>query len=271
MSGLQPREIAGVFREWNAGDLESYLIEITAKILEMEDRATGRPLVDVVLDAAGQKGTGAWSAINAMEMGVATPSIAEAVFARSLSALKEERVRAAGMIKGPAQINRQSKSIAAICDALYCSKVCAYAQGFAQMAAASKEYGWNLDLASIARIWRGGCIIRARVLQQIANAFARDRGPANLLVDPRVIEMIAERQAGWREVVAMAALQGVPAPAFGSSLSYYDSYRSASLPTNLIQAQRDFFGGHGFERINPPRGQTLHLNRADSGSWERTS
>ncbi len=296
---MQPREVAAVFRDWNSGELDSYLIEITAEVLDRDDKATGKPLVDIVLDAAGQKGTGAWSAMNAMEMGVPTPAIAEAVFARSISALKDERVRAATLIPPPSEgggkgvgespsahsqlhphlatasrLRRPSpppqrgggdrtgtaaQHVSAIHDALYCSKVCAYAQGFAQMEAASREHEWNLDLAAIARIWRGGCIIRARLLHQIAEAFERNPELANLLVDSYFVDANAKRQAGWREVVAMAVLEGIPAPAFGSSLAYFDSYRSPRLPADLIQAQRDFFGGHGFERIDQPRGKVFHI------------
>jgi 6-phosphogluconate dehydrogenase len=261
---MPPRNVSAVFREWNQGVLESYLIEITAELLERVHDESRMPLVDVILDAAEQKGTGAWSAINAMELGVPTPTIAEAVFARSMSALKSERVFASKLFPTPStgggeRVRDVRAVIAAIRDALYCAKVCAYAQGFAQMAAASLEYRWDLDLSAIARIWRGGCIIRAQVLHTIARAFARDPALVNLLLDSHFVDEIARRQSDWRDVVAIAASAGIPTPAFSSSLGYFDSYRSERLPANLIQAQRDYFGGHGFARIDQPPGRVFHL------------
>ncbi|HEY3741158.1 MAG TPA: NADP-dependent phosphogluconate dehydrogenase, partial [Bryobacteraceae bacterium] len=242
--GMAPAEIGDVFKEWNTGVLDSFLIEITADILHQMDPVTGKPFVDVVLDAAGQKGTGKWTSINALDMGTPAPTVAEAVFARCLSAIKEERVAAAAVLKGPGTEFKGDRKefIAAIHDALYCSKICAYSQGFQLMREAQKEYNWTLHFGEIAKIWRGGCIIRARFLQKITEAFDRDGGLANLLLDPYFSSEVETSQTNWREVIAAAARYGVPVPTFSSALSYYDGYRSARLPHNLLQAQRDFFG-----------------------------
>ena len=215
-----------------------------------------------MLDTAGQKGTGKWTAIEALDGGIPSTTIAEAVFARFLSAQKDERVAAARKLKGPDRAYRGAKRrlIDAVRDALYCSKICAYAQGFALMAAAEQSYSWKLDLAGIARIWRGGCIIRARLLQKITDAFERDPRLPNLMLDPFFRKRLHEGQEGWREVVALAARSGVAVPAFSSSLAYYDGYRTARLPANLLQAQRDYFGAHTFERVDAPRGHFFHVD-----------
>jgi 6-phosphogluconate dehydrogenase len=218
--------------------------------------------VDYVLDTAQQKGTGKWTSINALDMGIPANSIAEAVFARCLSALKVEREAASQHLIGPEYHYQGDRDelVNAVHDALYCSKICAYAQGFQLMRAAETEYKWKLDLASIASIWRGGCIIRARFLQKITAAYARDSQLVNLLLDPYFKEQIQRNQTRWRSVVALAAQAGIAAPAFMSALAYYDGYRSAQLPANLLQAQRDYFGAHTYERIDQPRGVSFHLD-----------
>ncbi len=262
-AGLSPAELGDVFAAYNRGELESYLIEITADILKQADPVTGRPIVDVVLDRAGMKGTGTWTAINALELGVPAMSIAEAVLARAMSAAKDERVAASGILTGPkAQLGAAGgESLTdAVGDALYCSKICAYAQGFQLMRAAEGEHGWELDFGGIARIWRGGCIIRAVFLQKITEAYRRAPAPANLLLDPFFSAEIARRQDNWRGVVARAAMTGVPCPAFASALAYYDAYRTETLPAGLLQAQRDYFGAHTFERVDEPRGTFFHLD-----------
>jgi 6-phosphogluconate dehydrogenase len=260
--GLKPVEMSAIFTTWNQGTLDSFLIEITADILRQKDPMTKKPFVDIVLDTAGQKGTGKWTSTNALDMGVPAPTIAEAVFARCISAVKEERVAASKVLKGPGKKYRGSRTalIAAIHDALYCSKICSYAQGFQLMREAQKEYKWKLDFGQIAQIWRGGCIIRAAFLQKITEAYARKPDLANLLLDPYFNKTVKNAQANWRKVVALAAECGVPAPTFSSALSYYDSYRSARLPANLLQSQRDFFGAHTYERVDQPRGKFFHLD-----------
>jgi len=265
--GMHPVEIGQTFARWNDGVLGSYLVEITAEVLQQEDPVTGEPFVDVVLDAAGQKGTGKWTSINALDMGVPAPTIAEAVFSRCISAFKEERVAAAKVLPGPtsealAELAAEEREtlLDAIHDALYCAKISAYAQGFQLMRAAQAEYGWRLDFGEIARIWRGGCIIRAVFLQKITEAYRRDPDLANLLLDPYFIQAIDRAQGNWRKIVAMAARHGVPTPTFAASLAYYDSYRSARLPQNLVQAQRDYFGAHSFERVDQPRGRFFHID-----------
>ncbi len=269
-------DLPGIFREWNKGDLDSFLIEITADILGQKDPVTGKPLVDVVLDAAEQKGTGKWTSMNALDLGVPAPTIAEAVFARMISAMKEERTAASQTLRAPemhhydfhvhpdAHIGSGDGNwIEAVRDALYCSKICSYAQGFALMRAASAAKGWNLDFGTIAQIWRGGCIIRARFLQKITEAYARRPDLPNLLLDPYFAGEIHRVQNNWRKVVARAAVQGVPVPAFASALSYFDSYRSGRLPANLLQAQRDYFGSHTYERVDAPRGKYFHIDWLD--------
>ncbi len=265
--GMSATEIGDVFAEWNTGVLDSFLIEITADILRQKDPMAGGPFVDIVLDTAGQKGTGKWTSVNALDMGVPAPTVAEAVFARCLSAVKDERVYAATKLVGPGQTFTGDKKsmIAAIHDALYCSKICSYAQGFQLMREAQKEYNWTLNFGEIAQIWRGGCIIRARFLQKITEAFARDAKLANLLLDEFFNSEIQRTQGNWRRVIAEATLAGVPVPTFSSALAYYDGYRSASLPANLLQAQRDYFGAHTYERTDQPRGKFFHLDWPEPG------
>lgn len=260
--GLKPAEMGAIFSEWNEGMLGSFLIEITADILKQKDPVTKKPFVDIVLDTAGQKGTGKWTSVNALDMGVPAPTIAEAVFARCLSAIKEERVAASKILKGPKAKYKGSKKalIAAIHDALYCSKICSYAQGFQLMREAQKEYKWKLNFGQIAQIWRGGCIIRAVFLQKITEAYARNPNLANLLLDPYFNKTVQQAQENWRKVIAIAAECGVPIPTFSTSLSYYDGYRSARLPANLLQGQRDFFGAHTYERTDKPRGKFFHID-----------
>ncbi|HZL46413.1 MAG TPA: NADP-dependent phosphogluconate dehydrogenase [Opitutaceae bacterium] len=262
--GLKAADIGEVFAQWNKGSLDSYLIEITADILQQKDPVTKRKaLVDVVLDTAGQKGTGKWTSINALDMGVPAPTVAEAVFARCLSAIKEERVAASKILKGPGTKKypgAKKALLQAIHDALYCSKICSYAQGFQLMREAQKEYRWTLNFGSIAQIWRGGCIIRAVFLQKITEAYARNPRLANLLLDPYFNKIVRNAQTNWRKVVALAAQYGIPAPTFSSALNYYDGYRAARLPANLLQAQRDYFGAHTYERVDQPRGKFFHLD-----------
>lgn len=258
--GMQPNEMAEVFAEWNLGALDSFLIEITANILRQNDPKTGKPFVDVIVDAAGQKGTGKWTSVSALDMGVPAPTVAEAVFARCMSAIKEERVEASkhfSPIKRPSGLDKKA-FIEAVRDALYCSKICAYAQGFALMKEAQVEYNWKLNFAQIAQIWRGGCIIRAAFLQKITEAYEKNSGLLNLMLDPYFKKALEDGQKNWRKVVSLAIENGVPVPTFSSALAYFDSYRCADLPQNLLQAQRDYFGSHTFERIDAPRGQFFH-------------
>lgn len=261
--GLSPAQMGDIFAEWNKGVLDSFLIEITADILKQLDPVTGKPLVDVVLDTAGQKGTGKWTSVNALDLGTPAPTIAEAVFARCLSAVKDERVAAAKILSGPdadAFTGDTNKMVEAIRQALYASKICSYAQGFQLMRQAQQEYGWTLNFGEIAQIFRGGCIIRAAFLQKITEAFIRNPELANLLLDPYFTAAINQAQASWRKVVALAAEYGVSIPTFSSALSYYDGYRSARLPQNLLQAQRDFFGAHTYERTDQARGKYYHID-----------
>jgi 6-phosphogluconate dehydrogenase len=264
-------EIADVFTSWNTGELDSFLIQITADILKQKDPVTGKDFVDMVLDAAGQKGTGKWTINSSLDLGIPATVIAEAVFARQMSSAIEQRRFAAKILKVSAKDrNRPNKQhmgawIAFVRDALYCSKICSYAQGFALMAAASHEYGWDLKLGEIASIFRGGCIIRARFLQKITEAYARRPELANLVLDEYFAEELFKRQSHWRTVVAHAAMTGIPVPAFAASLSWFDSYRSRQLPHNLLQAQRDYFGAHTYERIDAPRGKFFHLQWLTEG------
>jgi 6-phosphogluconate dehydrogenase len=261
--GLDAGELADVFADWNNGDLDSFLIQITAQVLEQRDPDHPRKfLVDSILDQAGQKGTGKWTSVSALDLGVAAPTIAEAVFARCLSAAKDQRLVAARKLKGPGGKfkGKKNKLIRAVRDALYCSKVCSYAQGFALMAAAQEQYHWKLDFGKIAMIWRGGCIIRAAFLQKITRAYHNNPVLVNLLLDPYFKAKIDKDQGHWRQVVALAAEHGVWAPAFMSALAYYDGYRSGVLPANLLQAQRDYFGAHTYQRTDGPRGQFFHLD-----------
>ncbi len=249
--GMTAPEMHKVFSEWNRGELNSYLIEITADIFTQLD-ASGSPFVDVVLDRAGQKGTGKWTSMSALELGIAAPTIAEAVFARCISAIKSERTNAAQIIKGPGGMyqGNPDEFLKAIHDALYAAKICSYAQGFALMREASKEFDWNLNLGSISLGWRGGCIIRAKFLRRIAEAFERNRNLANLLLDDYFRDVIQDAQPHWRHVIATATQLGIPIPAFSSALAYFDSYRSGRLSANLIQAMRDYFGAHTYHKLD---------------------
>ncbi|MEC0227025.1 NADP-dependent phosphogluconate dehydrogenase [Paenibacillus alba] len=250
---LNTKELHEIFSEWNNGELDSYLIEITADIFSKTDPDTGKPMVDVILDSAGQKGTGKWTSQSALDLGVPLSIITESVFARFISAMKEERVAASKRLSGPvvSSFDGEPKEfIEAVRKALYASKIASYAQGFAQMRAASDEYNWNLNYGSIAMIFRGGCIIRARFLQNIKDAYDRNPALKNLLLDEYFGEIVANYQDAWRKVVAIAVTGGIPVPGFASALAYYDSYRTERLPANLLQAQRDYFGAHTFERVD---------------------
>ncbi len=252
--GMGHSEMRDEFARWNRGELDSFLIQITADILGAVDPETGQPMVDVILDTAGQKGTGKWTSASALDLGVPAPTIAEAVFARCISAMKDERVAASAVLRGPGGsfTGDRAAFITAIRDALYASKICSYAQGFALLRAAAEEYGWELHPGEIAMIWRGGCIIRARFLDKIREAFERDPGLPNLLLDPYFRRSLEDSQVRWRRVIAASVELGVPVPAFSSALAYFDSYRSARLPANLIQAQRDYFGAHTYQRVDRP-------------------
>lgn len=251
--GLSADELHEVFAEWNKGELDSYLIEITADIFTKKDEETGKPLVDVILDKAGQKGTGKWTSQSALDLGVPLPIITESVFARFISAMKEERVKASGLLSGPdvkPVTENKEELIEAVRKALFMSKICSYAQGFAQMKAASEEYNWDLKYGEIAMIFRGGCIIRAAFLQKIKEAYDREPELDNLLLDSYFKNIAESYQGALRQVISLAVAQGVPVPSFSSALAYYDSYRTAVLPANLIQAQRDYFGAHTYERTD---------------------
>ena len=264
--GLSPEEMHDVFSRWNQEELNSYLIEITAEIMRCRD-TDGTPLLDKILDTAGQKGTGKWTGIAALDEGVPLTLIGEAVFARCLSAMKEERVRASRLFSGPEKTPPHDREafLSDLKDALYASKIVSYAQGYTLMRAAAAAYGWNLHYGNIALMWRGGCIIRSAFLGDIKAAFDRNPGLENLLTDDTFRDRIARAQAGWRRVCAATMLNGVPAPAMCSALNYYDGYRSERLPANLLQAQRDFFGAHTYERTDAPRGQFFHTNWTGTG------
>jgi 6-phosphogluconate dehydrogenase len=255
-----------VFREWNKGELDSYLIEITRDILAFKD-PDGKPLVDKILDTAGQKGTGKWTAVSALDLGIPLTLIGEAVFSRCLSAVKEERVNASTILSGPAPAfgGDKTKFINDLKDALYASKIVSYAQGYALMKAAAEEYKWDLNYGGIALMWRGGCIIRSAFLGKIKEAFDHDHDITNLLLDPFFREKVDQAQAGWRSVVAAAVTNGIPAPAISAALGYFDGYRCEKLPANLLQAQRDYFGAHTYERTDKPRGEFFHTNWTGRG------
>ncbi len=260
VGGMGPEALARVFAQWNRGPLESFLIEITAKILAKRD-PSGTPLIDTVLDKAGQKGTGRWTVQTALDLGIPIPGIAAAVDARALSSMKAERVAASGVLAGPGKgptTPDPQDLVDAVHDALFASKVTSYAQGFDLIDAGSREYGWEIHPGELARIWKGGCIIRARLLDTIMNAYNDGRRPANLLLDERFIREVGKRQGHWRRVVGLAQQHGIPVPAFGSSLAYFDSYRTADLPQNLTQAQRDAFGAHTYQRKDNPEGPAVH-------------
>jgi len=251
-AGLTADETADVFQTWNEGPLESFLVELTAQICRVPDPVTGAPLVDVVLDKAGQKGTGRWTVSAALELGIAVPTIAAALDARVLSSLKEERVAAAQVLAGPPPDvpNGREALLRDLSDALYGSRICAYAQGFSLIGAASAAHDWNIDLAEIGRIWKGGCIIRARLLDPLRQAFSTAPALPSALLAPALAEALMASQAAWRRTLSRAVAAGVPAPAHASALAYFDSYRSPRLPQNLTQAQRDAFGAHTYERID---------------------
>jgi len=259
-AGLATAEIAAIFERWNAGPLQSYLIQITAKALAQVDGETGQPLVELILDKAGQKGTGQWTLLNAAENAVVISTINAAVEARVLSSQKDQRLHASTLLQGPTPrlaVDRHTLE-QQVHDALYASKVISYAQGMDLIQTMSEKKGWGLDLGAIASIWRGGCIIRARFLNHITAAYRAEPGLANLMLAPFFRDLLNSSQAHWRQVVALAVTNGIPVPAFSASLGYYDSMRSARLSANLLQAQRDFFGAHTYERTDKPAGQWFH-------------
>ncbi|MEU6247006.1 NADP-dependent phosphogluconate dehydrogenase [Glycomyces sp. NPDC047010] len=251
--GIEPADLAKTFAEWNAGELDSYLIEVTAEVLGHVDAATGKPLVDVIVDQAGQKGTGRWTVQNALDLGVPVTGIAEATFARALSSGTKQREGAVDLLTGPtAKTDFPETFVEDVRQALYASKIVAYAQGFDQIAAASAEYDWGIDLGSCSALWRAGCIIRARFLDRITEAWRSDPELPTLLAAPEFTKIVTDAQDAWRRVVATAALAGIPTPGFSSALAYYDGLRSRRLPAALIQGQRDFFGAHTYKRTDRP-------------------
>jgi 6-phosphogluconate dehydrogenase len=260
--GLGAAQLADIFTEWNKGILDSFLIELTAKVFTVKDDETGRPLVDMILDEAGQKGTGKWTAQTALDMGIQIPTIAAALDGRGMSSIKEERVSASKQIKGPAIAFKEDKKqlIGAVGFALYDSKVCSYTQGMRLIKAASDEYKWNVNLKEMARIWKGGCIIRAKLLDEIMKAYDRNPNLPSLLLDDSFKKQLESTQADWRRVVSVAVANGIPTPAMSASLAYFDSYRTADLPQNLTQAQRDFFGAHTYQRVDHPERGFIHTD-----------
>ncbi len=266
--GLSADELAEVFADWNKGELDSYLIEISAQIFAKKDE-DGKPVVDKILDTAGQKGTGKWTAISALDLGMPVTLIGESVFARCLSALKDERVQASKVLHGPAAAGAKSTDRASFIEdvrrALYCSKMISYAQGYMLLREAAKEQGWTLNMGGIALMWRGGCIIRSRFLSKIKDAYDKNPGILNLLMDDFFSGVLNNYQASWRKAIVHAIEMGVPTPAFSTALAFYDGYRTERLPANLLQAQRDFFGAHTYERIDQPRGKFFHTNWTGRG------
>ncbi len=264
--GMTADEMHGVFKQWNTGDLDSYLIEITRDILAFKD-ADGKPLVDSILDTAGQKGTGKWTSETSLDLGIPLTLISEAVYARCLSAIKEERVAASKVLRGPAPVPPRDKAafLRDLEQGLYASKIVSYAQGFTLLRAAAAEYKWSLKYGSIALLWRGGCIIRSAFLGKIKEAFDADPGLTNLLLAPFFKEKIEASQSSWRRVIAAAVTNGIWVPAFSTALNYFDGYRNSRLPANLLQAQRDYFGAHQYERVDKPRGQFFHTNWTGRG------
>jgi len=259
--GMTYDEMQQVFKEWNKGELDSYLIEITGNILAFKDK-DGLPMVEKILDTAGQKGTGKWTGIAALEFGIPLTLIGESVFSRCLSAIKDKRVEASKVLKGPQKKSKSEKSfdLNDLKNALFASKIVSYAQGYTLMKTASEEYGWDLNYGGIALMWRGGCIIRSAFLGKIKEAFDQNPELSNLLLDPFFTDKIHSAQEGWRKVVAAAITEGIPVPALSAALSYFDGFRSAWLPANLLQAQRDYFGAHTYERTDQPRGKFFHTN-----------
>jgi 6-phosphogluconate dehydrogenase len=270
--GLKAGAMADIFAAWNKTELDSYLIEITAEILAFKD-TDGTPIVDRILDAAGQKGTGKWTVIDSAQLGQPVTLISEAVFARCLSALKSERVAASKRLTGPqpAAVTDPDGFTEQVRQALYASKIVSYAQGYMLMAAAAAQYGWNLNYGGIALMWRGGCIIRSRFLSDIKAAFDTDPKLSNLLLAPFFVEAIETNQDAWRSVISSAVLSGIPVPAFATALAFYDGYRTESLPAGLIQAQRDYFGAHTYERTDRPRGEFFHTNWTGRGGTTSSS
>jgi 6-phosphogluconate dehydrogenase len=271
--GMSADEMHNVFAEWNKGELDSYLIEITRDILAFKDK-DGAPLVDHILDTAGQKGTGKWTVIDSAELGIPITLIAEAVYSRCVSAMKEERVAAAKVLKPTWTVKigtDRTAFVTGIRDALYASKIVSYAQGYMLMRAAAAEYKWNLNYGGIALMWRGGCIIRSRFLGKIKEAFDRNPSLTNLLLDPYFTGEVERCQPAWRDVIAAAVVAGIPVPAFSTALAFFDGYRTANLPANLLQAQRDFFGAHTYERIDAPRGKFFHTNWTGRGGETASS
>ncbi len=265
--GMSADEFAEVFKEWNKGELDSYLIEISATIFAKKDE-DGSPLLDKILDTAGQKGTGKWTAISALDLGMPVTLIGESVFARCLSALKDERVQASKVLDGPkekAAVGERKEFIEIVRRALYCSKMVSYAQGYMLLRAAEKEYGWKLNMGGIALMWRGGCIIRSIFLGNIKAAYDKNPDLANLLLDDFFASALNKYQASWRKAIVQAIELGVPTPAFSTALAFYDGFRTARLPANLLQAQRDFFGAHTYERTDKPRGEFFHTNWTGHG------
>jgi 6-phosphogluconate dehydrogenase len=271
--GLDPAAIGKIFEDWNMGELDSYLIEITADILSKTDDETGKPLVDLILDTAGQKGTGKWTSTTALDVGSPAMTITEAVYARAISSLKDERVAASKVLKGPEAQPRpdQAEFVEQVRKALYASKIAAYAQGFQLMKLAAAENGWTLDFGSIAMMWRGGCIIRAAFLDDIKAAYDAQPELGNLLLAPYFAGLMESHQGAWRQVVSVAVLGGVWVPAFSSALAYYDGYRSERLPANILQAQRDYFGAHTYERTDKARGEFFHTNWTGRGGTTASS
>jgi len=267
--GFSPEELAEVFTDWNEGDLESYLIQITSKIFEQKDDESDQAIVDMILDRAGQKGTGRWTIMSAAENGVVISTINAAVEARILSSMKDQRVSASSQLSGPdlevLKDNLPSKEelVKKVKDALHASKIISYAQGLDLLKKVGENHSWNLNLGEIAKIWRGGCIIRAKFLNRITEAYDRNPNLENLMLDGYFNDILEKSQSNWREIVVMAINLGIPAPAFSASLGYYDSYRSERLPANLLQAQRDFFGAHTYERVDKPRGEYFHTDWPD--------
>jgi 6-phosphogluconate dehydrogenase len=272
--GLSVERMSEIFSEWNKGELDSFLIEITAAILAHKDD-DGAPMVDKILDTAGQKGTGKWTVMSAAELAQPATLISEALFARFTSALKEERVSASEVLSGPPMpsIDDAAKAefVGKLSHALYASKVVSYAQGYMLMRAAAAEYSWDLNYAGIARMWRGGCIIRSRFLGDISEAYDKNPNLTNLLVDPFFVNVISENQSDWRTVIAEAVHAGIPVPSMSSGLAFYDAYRTKNLPANLLQAQRDFFGAHTYERVDKPRGEFFHTNWTGHGGTTSSS
>jgi 6-phosphogluconate dehydrogenase len=264
--GMGADEMHGVFKQWNTGNLNSYLIEITRDILAFKD-TDGIPLVDKILDTAGQKGTGKWTSVTSLDLGTPLTLISEAVFARCLSAMKEDRVEASKVLGGPTGkfAGEKTAFLQDLEKALYASKVISYAQGFTLMRAAAEEFKWNLNYGGVALLWRGGCIIRSAFLGKIKEAYDRNPGLTNLLLDPFFKQTIEQSQPAWRRVISSAVTNGVWVPAFSTALNYFDGYRNARLPANLLQAQRDYFGAHQYERVDKPRGEFFHTNWTGRG------